>query len=163
MTWKYEIDPAYDPSGRVPGEAIIAAAECDEHGNAVGPRQLNPNYQPSVLAKLLARLPADDFLLSFGAYLRGELTTAAFREVFSNTEFGVLSNELKDALLVVNDGAVKGYALYSSPSLLTDGMPPAVMLRGSAVLALAEQCEGFVINPSEFGSLWLPIAEVAHA
>nr|WSZ98815.1 type VII secretion system-associated protein [Streptomyces sp. NBC_00857] len=45
-TWLYSIDPAYDPAGSVPPQAVIGAWQVDEHGEP-GAFNHNPNYRPS--------------------------------------------------------------------------------------------------------------------
>lgn len=161
MSWKYEIDPAYDPRGEVPGQAVVAAAPCDGEGHITGPWQQNPNYRPTVLAQLLKRLPSDRFLLAFGAFLRGESSNVAFRRAFDETEFHVLATEDRESLLVFDEGDGPAYSLYTTLDLLpSDSSPPAVALWGSQLVPLALNCKGLTINRSEYGSLWLPVADV---
>ncbi|MFJ3393359.1 hypothetical protein [Leifsonia aquatica] len=163
MPWTYEIDPAFDPRGEIPPEAVVAGAPCDDEGNIAGPWRQNPNYRPSVLAKLLKTLPSDEFLLAFGAYLRGEISTDRFADVFHQTEFDVLSNDAGSALLLVEEGSAIAYSLYTSSALLAgQASPSTVQLSGSEIATHSQDCEGLLINRSEDGALWLPMAEVVR-
>lgn len=160
MAWTYEIDPAYNAHGEVPPEAIIAGAPCDDDGNIVGPWQQNPNYRPSVLAKLLKKLPSDEFLLAFGEYLRGEMPTDRFTDLFHRTEFEVLSNNARDALLQVDEGSGATYSIYTTLELFQGQAPPStVRLSGSKIATLAQGCEGLLVNRFEGGAIWLPLAD----
>ncbi|KJQ53316.1 hypothetical protein RS85_02830 [Microbacterium sp. SA39] len=161
MRWTYQIDPAYDPRGEIPGEAVISAAPCDDAGNVTGPWQQNPNYRPTVLAQLLSSLPADRFVIAFGAYLRGEYSRAQLRGEFEKTEFHALATEDRESLLVIDEGDGPAYSLFTTRELLPrDSPPPTIALRGSQILPIASNCRGFVINRSTFGSLWLPTADL---
>lgn len=161
MSWKYEIDPAYAPHGAVPPEAVVAAAPSDSDGSITGPWQQNPRYRPTVLAQLLKRFPSDAFLLSFGAYLRGESSQAEFRRAFHGTEFHVLATTTQDALLVVDEGSGPAYSLYTTLELFSDDSAPSlVRLRGAEVERLAQNCAGLLINRFEHGALWLPMADL---
>jgi hypothetical protein len=45
--WVYEIDPAFDPNGAVPGTAIKGAWRVGDDGVLTGAYQANPTYQPT--------------------------------------------------------------------------------------------------------------------
>jgi hypothetical protein len=49
-TWLYAVDPAYDPDGRVPPEAIVGVWRVDDRGEIGDTFQHNPNYKPSARA-----------------------------------------------------------------------------------------------------------------
>jgi hypothetical protein len=49
-TWLYAVDPAYDPAGRVPPEAIVGAWPVDARGEIGRTFQHNPRYRPSARA-----------------------------------------------------------------------------------------------------------------
>lgn len=161
MAWTYEIDPAYNARGEIPPEAVVAGAPCDDEGNIAGPWLQNPNYRPSVLAKLLKTSPSDAFLLAFGAYLRGEISPDRFADVFHWTEFDVLSDDVGRALLLVDEGSGPAYSLYTTSELFAgQASPSTVRLSGSEIATHSRDCEGLLINRSEDGALWLPMAEV---
>lgn len=159
LNWRYEIDPAYSPDGEVPPHAIKRAAQVDEQGEVVGDWLANENYQPSFLAQLLDRDPSDDFLQTFGAYMRGELTLTIFKELFAAHEFAVLANTSKDSILLVDSEGTPAYSLYSTEFFVPEGTP-TVAVKGAYLLASHVSGAGFLINSGEQGALWLPAEDL---
>ncbi len=45
--WVYEIDPAYDPNGRVPVSGIVRGWKISPKGIPTGEVWVNPDYKPS--------------------------------------------------------------------------------------------------------------------
>ena len=164
--WVYAIDPAWDPAGDVPPEAIAGAWRVGDDGRPTGEHRANPNYRREA-APTGPEVPLAATLL--GLALGTATPAAVHARLLSGTVLVALADPPPGARAQIvaqpdADGALALLAFSDARSLAAWDEPPAsASLAGRELLAMAaaKGIDRVVIDPAGPVRVTLSPGEIA--
>jgi len=158
VTWRYRIDPGVDPTGDVPGHAMIGASAIDHNGTPTGEFTRNPDYRPSPIAIMVGKVGIDPVVDLFTLYAQKRVPAPAFLAEFEKLEFGVIARR-GDGVLVTDSlsgrDALRVFTAEVFRPPLSDEFV-FVTISGAHVVSLAAAGADVHVNPDPAGTFVLP-------
>jgi hypothetical protein len=158
VAWRYRIDPGVDPTGDVPGHAMVGASAIDHSGTPTGEFTRNPDYRPSPIAIMIGKVGIDPVVDLFALYAQKRLPAPAFLAEFERLEFAVIARRGDGVLFA---GSLEGRDVMQvftadvfRPLLPDDYV--FVTISGAHVVSLAAAGTDIHVNPDPAGTFVLP-------
>jgi len=158
VTWRYRIDPGVDPTGDVPGHAMVGASAIGTGGTPTGEFTPNPDYRPSPIAIMVGKVGVDPVVDLFALFAQKRLPAAAFLAEFEKLEFAVIANRGDGALFA---GSLEGRDVLQvfTAEVFRPRLPDDyvfVTISGAHVVSLAVAGTDIHVNPDPAGTFVLP-------
>ena len=158
VTWRYRIDPGVDPTGDVPGHAMIGASAIDHNGTPTGEFTRNPDYRPSPIAIMVGKVGIDPVVDLFALYAQNRVPVAAFLAEFESLQFAVVARR-GDGVLVADELAGRAVLRVFTAEVFRAALPDDlvfVTISGAHVVSIAATGSDIHVNPDPAGTLVLP-------
>jgi hypothetical protein len=158
VTWRYRIDPGVDPTGDVPGHAMVGASAIDPGGTATGEFTPNPDYRPSPIAIMVGKVGIDPVVDLFALHAQKRLPAAAFLAEFESLEFSVIARR-SDGVLFAGSREGRDLLQVFTAEVFRPLLPDDyvfVTISGAHVASLAAAGSDIHVNPDPAGTLVLP-------
>ena len=158
VTWRYQIDPGVDPTGDVPGHAMVGASAIDGRGTPTGEFTRNPDYRPSPIAIMVGKVGIDPVVDLFALYAQKRLPASAFLAEFERLQFAVIARRSDGVLFA---GSLEGRDVLQvfTAEVFRPLLPDEyvfVTISGAHVVSLALEGADIHVNPDPAGTFVLP-------